>query len=442
MYLLFNTLDSNRNEQQRSLIEMKNRLLSTLTALGVLVALSSGLGVTTATASTGRVTNLTIWTGFSGGDRPGYEQIVKNFNVSHPSIHVTMQIMPWDTITQKLPSAWLTGQGPDIASPNFDPNVIAQYVKTQSVLPLTDIGAGSSKINVSKFAPGAAAEFTYNNKLFAVPANFATLSLYYNKKMFAAAGIKTPPATVAAFQEDAKKLTIDSGKTQYGLVLADHATIQMWPVLQWISGGDIVDSAGCSVLQNAADQNALKTWSDLVVNENISPVGLTGGDADSLFSAGKAAMEMNGPWAASGFKAAGIDFGLAKIPTGVNGDATLGSIAPLAISAKTKYPRQAQEFLAYWTSSKVQRTFSLATGFPPMRTDLSSDKKLMADPIVSIFAEQVPNSHLYLPHLQNASQVDANAYVPLIGFITRGKSVTTATTDAAKLINSLTGCNK
>lgn len=418
---------------------MKKKIAIGIGAVGIMLAMAACSGSPSTTASAGKV-NLTVWTGFTGGDRPGYAQIVKDFNASHPNIQVTMDVQPWDTITQKLPSAWLTGQGPDIATPNFDPNVVAQYVKTNSVLPLTNTGSGATQINVDKLAPGTVKEFTYNKKLYAVPANFATLSLYYNKKAFAAAGISGPPTTVAEFAADAKKLTISEGQTQYGLAIADNQTIQMWPILQWLEGGDILNSKNCSVLQTSAGQKSLKTWSDLVVNDKIAPVGLTGAAADSLFSAGKAAMEMNGPWAASGFKAAGIDLGIAKIPVGVNGNVTLGSTAPLAISAKTKYPVQAQEFLAYWTSKAVQQTFALTTGFPPLRTDLSDDAKLKADPVVSVFAAQVPYSRLYLPGVPNATQVDTNGYVPLIGQITRGQSVSSTTSATGATINGLTGC--
>ncbi len=419
---------------------MKNKLPIGIGVVGVMLALAACSGTSTGTASSG-VANLTVWTGFTGGDRPGYAQIVSDFNASHPNIKVTMNVQPWDTIQQKLPAAWLTGQGPDLATPSSDPNSVAQYVKTNSVLPITNTGSGNDKVNVDKLAPGTVKEFTYNGKLYAVPANFATLSLYYNKKAFAAAGISAPPATVAEFRDDAKKLTLNGGQTQSGLVLADNQTIQMWPILQWLEGGDIVDSNNCSVLQTSKGQNSLKTWSDLVVNDKISPVGLTGAEADSLFSAGKAAMEMNGPWAAPGFKSAGIDLGIAPIPVGVDGKVTLGSTAPLAISAKTKYPAQAQEFLAYWTSHDVQAKFSLSTGFPPLRTDLATDPKLAADPVVSVFAAQVPDSRLYLPGVPNATQVDANGYVPLIGEITRGKDVASATTDTGKAINALTGCS-
>jgi ABC-type glycerol-3-phosphate transport system substrate-binding protein len=415
---------------------MKNKrvlaaLASAATAGLLLGACGNGGGDS---GSSGPV-SLTVWTGFTGGDRPGYEQIVKDFNAAHPDIKVTMTVQPWDTIQQKLPSAWLTGQGPDIAAPSSDPNAIAQYVKTNSVLALTATGAGDDKINSDQFAPALVKEFTYNGKLYAVPANYATLSLYYNKKL-----ISKAPTTVAEFQQAAATATT-GGK--YGLVLADNNTIQMWPVLQWLSGGDIVGADNCSVLSSPASVASLQPWVDLVKNKKISPIGLTGAEADSIFSAGKAAMEINGPWAAPGYKSAGIDLGIATIPAGANGQSvTLGSTAPLAISAKTKHAAQAQEFLAYWTSKAAQLKFSTTTGFPPLRTDLADDATLKADPTVSVFAGQVPNAKLYLPQVPNATKVDSDAYVPLIQKITRDGDVAGGTAAADKQINQLTGCNK
>lgn len=412
----------------------------TAAALGALALTAALAGCSSGTSSSSGPVELTVWTGFTGGDRPGYDQIVKDWNASHKDVRVKMVVQPWDTIAQKLPSAWLTGSGPDIAAPSFDPNVIAQYVKTGSVLAV-ETGSGATKVNADKIAPALTKVFTYDGKLYAVPANYATLSLYYNKKSFADAGIAGPPATVAELQEDARKLSNPDQK-QYGLVLADNQTIQMWPILQWLGGGDIVDEKGCSVLQTAQGQRSLKPWTDLVVQNKISPVGLTGAEADSLFSSGKAAMEINGPWAAPGYKKAGIDLGVAPVPTGVDGTSvTLGSTAPLAISAKTKYPRQAQEFVAYWTSKTVQEKFSLATGFPSLRTDLADDPELKADPIISVFTEQIPDARLYLPRVTQATKVDAEGYVPLIGKITRGGDIATETAAAAKTINALTGCS-
>lgn len=406
--------------------------IAMVAALGLSVAGCSG----DSSGSNGTV-DLTVWTGFTGGDAPGYEQIVKDFNASQSRIKVTMTAQPWDTIQQKLPSAWMTGQGPDIATPASDPNVVARYVKTKSVLPITNTGGDDAKINVKSFAPALVNEFTYDNKLYAVPANFATLSLYYNKALFAAAGV-TPPKTVAELKEAAKKL---SKADTYGLVLADNNTIQMWPVLQWLEGGDIVDKNNCSVLNSQQGKDSLQPWLDLVTKDKISPVGLTGAEADALFSAGKAAMEINGPWVAPGYKAAGVDLGIISVPVDSAGNpVTLGSTAPLAISAKSKHPAEAQEFLAYWTGKTAQKKFSLATGFPSLRTDLADDAELKTDPVVSVFAAQAATSRLYLPQVPNATQVDAEGYVPLIGSLTRGTSLDDGTADAAKKINEFTGC--
>lgn len=416
------------------------RALAVLACAAVTGLLVSACGGGDSGSADSGSVSLTVWTGFTGGDKPGYEEIVKDFMTAHPDIKVTMTVQPWDTIQQKLPSAWLTGQGPDIAAPSSDPNAIAQYVKTNSVLPITATGTGDDKINVDQLAPALTKEFTYDGKLYAVPANYATLSLYYNKALFKAAGISDPPATVAELQQDAAKLTT-GGK--YGLVLADNNTIQMWPVLQWLSGGDIVGSDNCSVISTPAGIASLQPWVDLVKNTRISPVGLTGAAADSIFSAGKAAMEINGPWAAPGYKAAGIDLGIAPVPAGANGQSvTLGSTAPLAISAKTKHPQQAQEFLAYWTSKTAQLKFSKTTGFPPLRTDLGDDAGLKSDPVVSVFAAQVPNARLYLPQVPGATKVDSEAYVPLIQKITRDGNVAGDTAAAATQINQLTGCGK
>jgi multiple sugar transport system substrate-binding protein len=406
--------------------------LAIAAAMSIVVTGCSGGG----SAPQGPV-ELSVWTGFTGGDAPGYEQIVKDFNASQSRIKVTMSAEPWDTIQQKLPSAWMTGQGPDLATPASDPNVVAQYVKTNSVLPITLTGEGDAKINVTNFAPALVDGFTYNGKLYAVPANYATLSLYYNKALLTAAGV-TPPTTVAELKDAAKKLTT-GGK--YGLVLADNNTIQMWPVLQWLEGGDIVDAKNCSILGSQKGQDSLKPWVDLVATDKISPVGLTGAEADALFSAGKAAMEINGPWAAPGYKKAGIDLGIVSVPLDVAGKpVTLGSTAPLAISAKSKHTQEAQEFLAYWTGKAAQKKFSLATGFPSLRTDLADDAELKADPVVSVFSAQVSGSRLYLPKVPSATQVDSEVYVPLIGSLTRGTPVAEGTAAADDKINKLTGC--
>ncbi|WP_104201223.1 ABC transporter substrate-binding protein [Cryobacterium sp. Y29] len=405
------------------------RITSALAAASVAAVVLAGCSAT-APESDAPV-ELTLWTGFTGGDRGGYEDLIVAFNESHDDIQVTMEVQPWDTIAQKLPSAWATGQGPDLATPSFDPNIVKKYLDTNSLLKLDDVG------DTTLLAPAAVDAFTVDDTLYAVPANVATLQLYYNKSLFSGAGIEQPPTTVEEFKEDAAAL---SGDGIVGLSLADHETIQMWPILQWLEGGDIVDAEGCSVLDSAQNVAGLQSWVDLV-NAGAAPVGLTGAESDSLFSAGKAAMQLNGPWAAAGYAEAGIDFGVAPVPVGVDGPVTLGSTVPMAASAQTKHPAEAQAFLEWWTGQDAQRQFALDSGFPPVRTDLADDSELAANEIVASFAAALPTARLYLVGVEGSTQIDSEAYVPFIGEITRGSDVADAAAAASAKINAITGCS-
>jgi multiple sugar transport system substrate-binding protein len=420
----------------------RRRMLAAAAAVpaAALLAVGCGSSAGSGTAS-GGVVHLSVLTGFTGPDEPSYQALIKEFNATHPDIQVTMTVEPWATVAQKLPESWATGQGPDLATPSSDPGSIFNYIKTNSVLALDSaVGTGTSQIDSAAFPSSVRSAFTVGGKLYAVPANLATLVLYYNKDMFAKAGITAAPATEADFIADAKKLTVSSGGnvSQYGLSLADNQTIQMWPILQWMSGGNIIGANDCAAINDPASVAALTQWSQLVSKDHISPIGQTGADADTLFAARKAAMEINGPWAAAGYKSSGINLGIAPVPVGSAGPVTLASTVPLMIERTTAHPTQAEEFLAWYTSKAAQTKFSQLSGFPPSRTDLGT--AVSSNPTVSVFASALPYARLYLAGQPDATQIDTDVYVPLIQKITRGANVQSSADSAATQINQLTGC--
>lgn len=406
-------------------------------AAGIAAGLLILAGCGSAGAGAGGVVTLSLLTGFTGPDEPAYQALVQQFNATHPDIKVTMDAQPWDAVGQKLPAAWATGQGPDLATPGHDPGVIFNYIKTNSVLPLdSEVGPADGRLNANAWPATVTTAFTVDGHLYAAPANLASVALYYNKAMFAAAGITAPPATEAEFSADARKLTVGGAHpTQYGISLADHQTIQMWPILQWMRGGDIVGPNGCATIASPASVAALTAWADLVARDHVSPVGQTGGDADTLFAAKKAAMELNGPWAAAGFRKAGIDIGIAPVPVGSAGPVTVASTVPLMISKHTQHQAQALTFLDWWTGKTAQAAFSASSGFPPSRTDVP-----VSNPDVGVFATALPKARLYLAGLPKATQIDTDVYAPLIGQISRGANVQQAANGAASAIGELTGC--
>jgi multiple sugar transport system substrate-binding protein len=401
-----------------------------------LAGCTAGGGSTSTSGS--KVVNLTYWSGFTGGDSATYKKAIAEFNSTHPDIQVKFQLEPWDTIAQKLPTAIASGSGPDIATPDYNVATIQQYVANGLVLPMTSVvGSKAGEVPASAIPKSVLDSMTVHGKIYALPASFTTLMLYYNTKLLAAAGLQ-PPKTMTELQDDAVKLT---GKGIFGIALADNNTIAQWPVLIWADGGDIVNAKGCSALGNAATIKSVTTWSDLVRTKGITQVGLSGQDADNLFAAGKAAFEINGPNAAGEYTPAGIDFKVVPVPTGASGKpVTLASTVPTIISAKTKYPAQAQAFLAWWMGKKAQEIISVGAADGPARTDMGTDPALKANALVQSFSAQVPNSRLFLPTVKEFNFVNANIFQPAIQTASRTGNASSVLKAASAQLNTLLGC--
>ena len=73
-----------------------------------------------------------------------------------------------------------------------------------------------------------------------------------------------------------QKLTKDEngdGKPeQYGLVLADHETIPMWPILVWGNGGKFISDDGKkSMLDDPKTQEAFQVWGEMSPSRVFRP---------------------------------------------------------------------------------------------------------------------------------------------------------------------------
>jgi ABC-type glycerol-3-phosphate transport system substrate-binding protein len=393
--------------------------------------------------SNGKVT-LTYWSGFTGGDQATYVALIKMFNDTHTNIQVDMTIQPWDSIAQKLPEAMATGSGPDIATPDYNVGTIRQYISNGLLAPIDQLlGSGPNQIPASVLPPAIKSAFTVNGHLYAAPANWATLELYYNKTMFAKAGITKPPATMAELESDAVKLTVKSGSNvkQYGMAIGDHSTIAMWPIFIWANGGDIQTANGCSALDEPQTVQAVSTWANLISKDDITQVGLAGQDADNLFSAQKAAMEINGPWAIGEYTPAHVDFGLAPVPAGVTGTTvTTASTVPMVLNAKSPNKAAALTFFAWWLSKPVQAYLAEHAGYPPSRTDMANYPGLASTPFVAGFSAQSPYARFYLPTVANFNNVDSNIISPAIQAVERGANVASTLKSASAQLNSAQNC--
>lgn len=406
-----------------------------LMAVAVAAALALGLLAGFGQAAAQDKVTITFWNGFTGPDRPAVEELVKQFNESHDNIQVEMTISPWDSLMQSLIGAMPAGEGPDVAGIHFQ--YVPQYAESGLIMDLTAYLAEGSDLDPANWPAALVELLQYDGKFYAAPVNFATLMLYYNKDLFAAAGLdpENPPANWDEWIEAIKATTQDN---RYGIALAERQTIPMWPILIWGNGGDII-ADGESMLADPKTIEALELWGSLVRDEGIAPIGLTGAEADQLFQSGRAAMEMNGPWMVNGYLEAGVNFDVAPIPEGPAGPVTLADTVVFVVNDQSENKDAVLEFIRFWNSRESQLYWSQQTGFPPARLDLADDPALLeASPWAAKFAAVVPYSRFFLGGQKDYVQIENDIFVPMIQSITQGvSSVEEAATQAHEQLTAL-----
>jgi multiple sugar transport system substrate-binding protein len=394
-------------------------VLAGVLGAAVLAGCSSGGsgGSAAGSTSSGGVIDLSFWNGLTGPDEPAVNHVIAEFNASHPNIHVTSDPIPWDVLYTKLLPAFGAGKGPDLVGISSDN--LPEYASKGVLQPLDSIF--SLGVNKASIVPSELAAGEYQGKLYGVPIESTPVMLYYNKTMFKAAGIANPPANWSEWAADAQKLTIpggtDGNPKQYGLAMGTNNTIEVFPILMWEANGGIFSPNGKQVLlDNSGSKQAVEYWANLIHNDHISPPGLSGAQADELIQSGKAAMEVNGPWATTGYKQAGIDYGLAPVPTGPNGEhISVGSTTVLGVSSSDSGSKlkAAAEFYAYFTQESSQVNFSLTAGFPPVTTNVPASA-LAANPAVAAFAAQANTTHALAPGQTTFASIENDVFDPTI----------------------------
>lgn len=413
-------------------------LLAIAATAGLALSGCSGSPSTGSPSSTGAGGNVTVqfWNALTGSDKAAVDDTVAQFNKSQSNITVVSTVLPADVLEQKLLSSIASGKGPSTVA--LDTAVTAQYVSAGALEPVDDFYTDHSDV-AGKLVSSAVNATKLNGKSYGVPLNFFTAMLYWNKDLFKKAGLDSPPASWEEFAADAKKLTVDKNgdgtPEQYAIALADHQTLPMYEPFLWNTGGGVVSDDGKkALLSDPATLKALQFWVDEVRKDKVSPIGLGGADADKLFTSGKAAMEIVGPWAAPTVKDAGINFGVARTFAGPTSRTSLAGSEAFGVPTGTpdNVKKAVYTFAAYWNSNPVQARYSSTTGFPSTRTDVTA-KETGGNPYPALFGDPTltANSKVFLAGVNNGSTIDSTVFIPALQKALNGKGSVTELFTAA-----------
>ena len=311
-------------------------------------------------------TTLTYWASNQGTSLDNDKQVltpVLNQFTKETGIKVNLEAISWNDLQTRIQTAITSGQGPDVL------NIGNTWgVSLQATGGLMDFGDAEMQAigGKDKFvAPALATGGAVGTAPTSVPLYGLAYGLYYNKAMFAQAGLK-PPTTWEQMVSDAQKLTNPS-KNVYGMSLAagsytENNHFAFIDASQ--NGAELFGSDGKPTFTTDGMVKGIKRYVDLmqtdkVVNPSDSQYD-NGVKSVSAFANHKAAMIINQNNADATIEANGMkasEFGVVPFPapaSAPNKTASHTAGINIAIMKDTKHKDQSLQLVKYMTSSAVQ----------------------------------------------------------------------------------------
>lgn len=182
-----------------------------------------------------------VWSELTQEERANkLQELADEYMASHPGTTVNITVMPWSGALDKMVSAIMAGNAPDIMVIGTGyPQTLAG---TGGLLELTDlveeIGGKDGFISTSLSVQGAAED----GGLYSIPLYITPYVAYYRQSWLDEAGITQLPATWEEYYEMCKAVT-DPSRDRYGfaLPLGDlHGWKTIWSFLQG-NGVDLIN---------------------------------------------------------------------------------------------------------------------------------------------------------------------------------------------------------
>ena len=263
--------------------------------------------------------------------------------------------------------------------------------------------------NKADFVPGSLDGATVEGKLAALPLFVESVALIYNKDM-----VPTPPATWEELVTIATELT--SGDVYgFGFPLLEQyhegAFFQGFGsyIFKYENGQFDTEDIGLNKPEGVAAAKFLRD----MYNQQQPPLPEVAidrtnmhGVQEGMMEEGQLAMTINGPWREPPLQAAGINYGVAKLPTLPNGQPMrpfLGFQFMLA-SAFSENQEAALDFVNFIASTNQVVELSKGWKKVPVRQSALDNEALKADPNVAVWVEQAADG-IPMPNIPAMGQV-------------------------------------
>ena len=262
---------------------------------------------------TGPAVTLAYWNGFTGGDGPFMDELVKKFQQENPKITVKQNTIEWADFYQKVPAAVTAGKGPDVGVMHQDQ--LATNAVRKVIVPVDDV-ADALGLQESDFSPVVWKAGIYQDQRYGIPLDVHSLAMYWRKDVADKAGITAAPTDEASFQDALDKLQ-QSGSDQPFWMPSKWPSHLMFLSLLWQNGGEPYAQDGSKATFDSDEGIQALTWQVEQIKKGYSPENVA---IDTQYigfknNPPKTDITWDGIWQINDLKGADVPFGIAPLPT-------------------------------------------------------------------------------------------------------------------------------
>ncbi|GAA3834780.1 extracellular solute-binding protein [Streptomyces phyllanthi] len=323
-----------------------------------------------------------------------WDALVEEYEADHPDVRVEVSVYSWNDVDRKVKEMVAAGKAPDMAQ-------IGAYADYAAQDLLHPVGELLSIPVQADLLPQLSEAGRVKRTAYGMPFVASTRVLFYNKKLFADAGITDAPKSWNDLAADAAVLKADGVRIPYALPLGPEEA--QAETMQWLlSGGDgYTDDIGNYQFDSEANVDTFTWLKDRLVDKGLTgptpPAELNRADAFTAFTNGEVGMLNGHPTLMKTATEKGVKFGMVPMPgRGGRSTAHLGVADWMMAFKQNGHREEIGDFLDFVYSDKNVLAFARMYDLLPVTTSASrimSDTE--SDAALAPFLAELPDTEFY-----------------------------------------------
>lgn len=391
-------------------------IMQTATRWIVPLLIASALGCTVDGCAGGKpgpaaeeagVVTLTYWPAPNPQEIQLADSLVRMWNRLHPDIHVIMQPIPVSQSTEEVLLAAIAGKTtPDICS-NIWPGALHDYTQAGGLIDLSSF-ADFDSVASSRTPHDLLETFaTKGHHFYQMPWKSNPVMMFYNKRLFAEAGVDTVPRTYSEYFAAGRKVARDTnGDGEIDVWMGERDIRPIWwqrlfdffPFYIAASDGKTLFHDGAIDFGDSAAAKVFGFFQTCYGDHFFPRTFFQGNDP---FALQMKATHFAGPWEVAFLTkfAPNLKFGVAPLPVPddhVGPVCTYGDYKNISIFSSTKHPKEAWEFVKFLIAPEHDLLLLEIANQLPVRGDLLTNPRFhryfAQNPEMVKFADAVPHT--------------------------------------------------